>query len=261
MRNRSLLILATLCLLGAACGEEHPSGQTTATLSAAFSTYATYSPFSVINTHYANRNTANFPLYLKANEGVVIGTCGVKGASTAPYPNDDTYLRLYTTATPATEATFSDQACDSNGSRIIYVAPTAGTYEIRAGCWADMECGGTVAVGRATKVFSYSAMNTSNATLGYYSEFVQAAGGQRLTIGTCDLPHATRSGDTYLRLYDLSTNTQVAENNNGTGLSTICGAGSKLTFDVPLSGSGYYEVRAGCAGNQACGGTVSVVVE
>jgi hypothetical protein len=254
-------ILATLCILSTACGEGHSVERTLATRPAALFTYATYPPYSAVNTRDATRNTANFPISLKAGDGIVFGTCGVKGASTAPYPHDDTFLRLYTTTTPAAEATFSDQACNSNGSRIIYVAPTAGTYEIRAGCWADSECGGTVAVGRVTKVFSYSALNTNNATLGYYSEFVQATGGQRLVIGTCDLPHATRSGDTYLRLYDLVTNTQVAENNNGFGLSTICGAGSKLTYDVPLNGSGYYEVRAGCAGNQACGGTVSVVVE
>jgi hypothetical protein len=96
-------------------------------------------------------------------------------------------------------------------------------------------------------------------TTGYASRYIYANGGERLVIGTCDLPGATYSGDTYLRLYNLSTGTQATFNGNGTGYTTGCGTGSKMTYDVPTAG--YYEFRAGCASTGACSGTISIVVE
>lgn len=71
--------------------------------------------------------------------------------------------------------------------------------------------------------------------------------GQTLTAGTCGLTGASASGDTYLRLYDGST--QVAQNDDSCG-----GVSSKLVYTAMASKK--YELRAGCFGGTSCGGTV-----
>ena len=78
---------------------------------------------------------------------------------------------------------------------------------------------------------------------------VTVAAGQTLQFGTCTLAGATGSGDTYLRLY-TSTGTQVGASDNA------CGSLSYLRYTVPAGAGGTYQLRAGCAANRSCGGTV-----
>jgi len=96
-------------------------------------------------------------------------------------------------------------------------------------------------------VFTYSATNTNSAQQNTTNAFIYLNAGQTLTAGTCGLSGASASGDTYLRLFDGST--QVAQNDDSCG-----GVSSKLVYTAPASKK--YELRAGCFGGSSCGGTV-----
>ncbi len=74
-----------------------------------------------------------------AGQRIVLGTCGVTGASFS----GDTYLRLY--GPNGTEVASNDDACSGQGSNVGYTATTAGSYQIRAGCYSSNSCSGTVA--------------------------------------------------------------------------------------------------------------------
>jgi hypothetical protein len=75
---------------------------------------------------------------LAAGQKITLGTCGVTGATAS----GDTYLRLY--GPSATQVAVNDDACGT-ASTITYTATTAGTYQIRAGCYSSNSCSGTVA--------------------------------------------------------------------------------------------------------------------
>jgi V8-like Glu-specific endopeptidase len=96
--------------------------------------------YSASNTSYANQNTTNWELYVLAGMTLDIGTCGVTGASGW----GDTLLRLY--GPTGNQVASSDDACGGL-SRILYTVPAggSGTYQVRAGCYSNYSCGGTVA--------------------------------------------------------------------------------------------------------------------
>jgi hypothetical protein len=68
-----------------------------------------------------------------------VGTCGLEGSAT----QGDTYVRL--DGASGSEVAANDDACGGRGSSLSYTAPTDGTLRIRAGCYHDTACGGTVA--------------------------------------------------------------------------------------------------------------------
>ncbi|WP_164021587.1 hypothetical protein [Pyxidicoccus trucidator] len=138
-------------------------------------------------------------------------------------------------------------------SKITYTGPTTGTYQVRTGCFANNPCSGTVAY-TISGAFSYTASNTSNATLNTTNRPVYLRPGQRLKVGTCGVPGASGVGDTFLRLYG-STGTQVALNDQD-----CSGNLSFISYLVPATGAGKSEVRAGCYSSLACSGTVSYVL-
>ncbi|EYF08633.1 adventurous gliding motility protein Q [Chondromyces apiculatus DSM 436] len=97
--------------------------------------------------------------------------------------------------------------------------------------------------------FSYSASNTGSASYNTVDHPVTVAPGQWIEIGTCSLPGATASGDTYIRLYDSNGN-QVASNDDA------CGVATYLSYAVPPGAVSGYTIRAGCYSSNSCSGTV-----
>ncbi|HZI04021.1 MAG TPA: serine protease, partial [Archangium sp.] len=206
--------------------------------------------FSATNTNNAQQNTVNKSLTFNAGDVVEVGTCNLTGATA----NGDTYLRLFDGA--GIQATANDDACGGHSSYFKYTVPTGkgGTYQIRAGCYSNSSCDGTVVwkltaatppppPGPITASFTYAASSTQNATRNTINRNVTVAAGQTLKLGTCTLVGASGSGDTYLRLY-TATGTLVGSNDNA------CGSLSYLSYTVPAGAGGTYQLRAGCAANR-----------
>jgi hypothetical protein len=98
---------------------------------------------------------------------------------------------------------------------------------------------------------TYSASNTSSASVNTVNQTIFLMPGQLLTLGTCGVTGASFSGDTYLRLYNPSS-TQVVFNDDACG-----GVGSNFTYTVPAGAGGNYQLRAGCYSSGSCSGTVA----
>jgi V8-like Glu-specific endopeptidase len=94
--------------------------------------------YSASNTGSATARTTNRSVSLAAGATIEVGTCTVTGAAAT----GDTYLRLYS---GGTRVTGNDDACGGMASYFTYTATTAGSFEIRAGCYANTACSGTVA--------------------------------------------------------------------------------------------------------------------
>jgi lysyl endopeptidase len=94
--------------------------------------------YSASNTNSAQQNTVNRDVTLAAGQKITLGTCGVTGSAFT----GDTYLRLYS---GATQVASNDDACGGRGSNLTFTATTAGTYQIRGGCYTSGSCTGTVA--------------------------------------------------------------------------------------------------------------------
>ncbi len=98
----------------------------------------TYS-YSASNTNSAQQNTVNQSVTLSAGQQITLGTCGMTGAAFT----GDTYLRLYSPS--AAQVASNDDACGGRGSQLTYTVTSAGTYQIRGGCYSSGSCTGTVA--------------------------------------------------------------------------------------------------------------------
>jgi hypothetical protein len=201
--------------------------------------------YSASNTNSAQQNTTNRTLILNAGDTLEVGTCNLTGAAAS----GDTYLRLF--GVGGAEVASNDDSCGGVASFIRYTVPTSGTYEVRAGCFSANSCSGTVVfnVVRATtlETLTYSASSTNSAQQNTINRTVTLKAGDKLEVGTCNLPGATASGDTYLRLFGTSA-TEVTSNDDS------CGVASYLQYTAPTTGS--YELRAGCFGGTSCSGTV-----
>jgi V8-like Glu-specific endopeptidase len=136
-----------------------------------------------------------------------------------------------------------------SGEDITYVRPAVAAYCAVAA--SARLCGTTEPP--PTSSYSYSATNTNSARRNTVNKTVALTAGQRITLGTCGLPGATFTGDTFLRLYNAS-GTQVANNDDGCG-----GVGSSITFTATTAGN--YEIRGGCFQNSACTGTVAWTIQ
>lgn len=94
----------------------------------------------------------------------------------------------------------------------------------------------------------FSAADTHSATANTVNHTVTLDAGQTITFGTCGLPNATFTGDTYLRLF--ADGSEVAFNDDA------CGAfGSQLTYTSTDEGD--VEIRAGCFSTGDCAGVVA----
>lgn len=117
------------------------SGSCTATVVWEITTAPTGSSYSysASNTNSAQQNTVNQAVTLSAGQTITLGTCGVAGSAFT----GDTYLRLR--GPSGTEIASNDDACGGRGSSLVFTATTAGSYEIRGGCFSSGSCTGTVA--------------------------------------------------------------------------------------------------------------------
>jgi hypothetical protein len=208
--------------------------------------------FSVANTASATQNTANQTVVLAAGDRLTFGTCGLPSTTLA----GDTFLRVFL---GTTEVALSDDACLGLGSLLSFTAATAGTYSVRAGCFAGNTCSGTAAFevtrrGAAGGTFSYAAaVDTNSATQNTTNGAVFLRRGDSVQIGTCPgVPGASGTGDTLLRLFGPN-GLEVTNNDDA------CGLQSQLSFTAPIDQPGAYEIRAGCFGSNTCSGTVGFV--
>jgi hypothetical protein len=209
-----------------------------------------------------NINSATWPIELGLNETVMIGTCGLSDA--IPDAMGSNVIRLKNAS--GTEVTswgvYSPGSGCSSFSRVSYTVPAAGTYTLWAGCVSSQSCSGTVGISRRKGQVTYSAINTNNATQNTYNKQYFFNGGEVIRASTCSNSSygaSVASGDTFLRLYKQTSASpgysEVAFNNDASG----CGSASELSYTVPSAG--YYQLRAGCAGNTSCNATFTVYVE
>jgi hypothetical protein len=101
--------------------------------------------------------------------------------------------------------------------------------------------------------FSYSAVNTSNATVNTTDRVIYLTAGQTFTMGTCGVEGASGSGDTFLKLMNPSGQ-EVAVNDDASG---SCVTLSTITYTVAVTG--WHTMRAGCFSNTSCSGTVAYI--
>ncbi|RYZ36998.1 MAG: hypothetical protein EOO71_29735 [Myxococcaceae bacterium] len=97
-----------------------------------------YFDYSASNTNSGQQNTVDVPVSLDAGQTLTVGTCGLVGVSAT----GDTYLRLF--GAQGQLVALNDDACSSYSSNLVYTAPSAGTYVIKAGCYSGGSCGGRV---------------------------------------------------------------------------------------------------------------------
>lgn len=98
----------------------------------------------------------------------------------------------------------------------------------------------------------YTASATDSAQVHTADVAVTLRAGQTLSAGTCTVPGAVGTGDTFVRLVGADGGT-VASNDDA------CGRLSFVQFLAPADGT--YTLKAGCYGAEACGGTLAYSVE
>jgi hypothetical protein len=96
--------------------------------------------YTGFNTNSAQVNTTDYLIPLSAGQTLIIGTCGVVGATFS----GDTFLRLANQAEAEVAANDDQFGACGRASQITYTAPAGGTYKIRGGCWSSTGCSGTV---------------------------------------------------------------------------------------------------------------------
>lgn len=95
--------------------------------------------YSASNTNSAQQNTINRTFILNTGDILEVGTCNLAGA----IASGDTFLRLF--GPSATQVAYNDNYyCAGYASYIQYTATTSGIYELRAGCYGNSTCSGTV---------------------------------------------------------------------------------------------------------------------
>lgn len=95
--------------------------------------------FQASATRNATRNAADQTVRLRRGQTLLAGTCNVAGS----FGTADTFVRIVSAASRTTVAR-NDDACGQL-SFVQFTAPADGDYIVRAGCYADTACSGTVA--------------------------------------------------------------------------------------------------------------------
>ncbi|HWN67749.1 MAG TPA: pre-peptidase C-terminal domain-containing protein, partial [Haliangium sp.] len=94
--------------------------------------------FTATNTNSAQQNTVNQTVALTAGKTIQFGTCTVPGSS----GTGDTFLRLFNPS--GVEVASNDDSCGTL-SFASHAATVSGNFTIRAGCFQNTSCSGTVA--------------------------------------------------------------------------------------------------------------------
>lgn len=106
--------------------------------------------YSANNTDHGRQGTTNREYSVAAGRWIRASTCGFAAATAAHSGN--TVLRLYRKdGANAFEVSANDDSaqCSSDcggASTILYQVPSDGYYQVRAGCYGNTACSGTVAV-------------------------------------------------------------------------------------------------------------------
>jgi hypothetical protein len=144
--------------------------------------------------------------------------------------------------------TGGNEDCAVNNS----VATTAGT----GGRWNDIPCTDVVSFVCESReagpvlyqYVNFTASNTLSATQGTTDVTLSLEPGDVLSVGTCGVPGAFATNDTYLRLLG-PTGEELFENDDA-----CKGSGSQLRYKVPACGGGTYVIKVGCYESGSCGG-------
>lgn len=204
--------------------------------------------FTAVNTNSATVRTVNHSVFLQAGETISMGTCGVPGSAGV----GDTYLRVFDPAGQL--VAINDDNCGGLLSFLAFTAPVNGTYLVRAGCFSINNCSGTVAY-MIQGSFTYSASLTNSATVNTVNRNVYLRPGQRTRVGTCGLPLAAGTGDTFLRLRNTA-GVEVTLNDDSCG-----GLLSNFLYSVPAGSAGMHQLRAGCFSTGSCSGRVAYLTD
>jgi hypothetical protein len=105
--------------------------------------------FSTSNTNDATVNTVNKQFFFNGGETIRASTCTNEAAGASA--TNDTYLRLFSNnGGVLTQIASNDNASSTCGcgaaSLIMLTVPSAGFYQVRAGCSLNTGCSGTVAI-------------------------------------------------------------------------------------------------------------------
>jgi len=128
------------------------------------------------------------------------------------------------------------------------------------GQWNDRNCTNTLlgfvcerdqGAALPNTTMTYNASNTNSDTQNYVVFSFDAIASTVVTLGTCGLPGATNTGDTFLRVFNAANSVEIVSNDDACG-----GAGSNISF-IP-SVSGHFTIRAGCWGAGTCSGAIAV---
>jgi len=105
--------------------------------------------FSASNTNDATVNTINRQFFFNGGETIRASTCAGEAAGASATGNS--YLRLFANNGGAlTQVATNDNANSTCGcglaSLIVFTVPSAGFYQVRAGCSLNTSCSGTVSI-------------------------------------------------------------------------------------------------------------------
>ncbi|MBC7976851.1 MAG: hypothetical protein H7138_17895 [Myxococcales bacterium] len=137
--------------------------------------------------------------------------------------------------------------------RTCTVANGSGTVAASDVTNVDVTC---VGVAPSSGSFVYAESETTSATRDTTNVDVFIVAGQTLSIGTCIVPGASGTGDTYLRLFNAASLEVASDDDQGT--VGECGPDGFLTFfTFTATTTETFQVRAGCFQEQTCDGTVA----
>jgi subtilisin-like proprotein convertase family protein len=190
--------------------------------------------------------TVDHHIIVPLNSKVTVGTCGMAGASFT----GDTRIEVHD-RNGFTLASSYD-ACGGLGSQLTMIADRTGDLDLAARCTGLVPCSGTVAW-TVEGTFPFTADDTSDGRYNTVNRDLPLVAGQRLSFGTCGMPGASFSGDTWIRVADPSGHVVTSS-------SDACGdAGSKGAFVAPATGT--YQLRLGCRESTQCSGTAAWKIE
>lgn len=224
--------------------------------------------FQEHDTNNAKAVQKPMPIRIMGGRTFTASTCAAKGGS----GTGDTYLRLYRASGGLVAS--NDNAggdCGSSLSTLTFTAESEsqGEYVLHAGCKDNTACKGTVAyslTGRPSGLlglFSYNAGGIGDASGNPVSHFIHLSPSKLLTVGTCGVKDSSGSGATSLKLYDESGRLLATQDVLD---GTNCRSPSRWSFKEPRpeprteeeeDKTVKYEIRAGCASDQECSGTVT----
>jgi hypothetical protein len=103
--------------------------------------------YSAINTNNASLNTYNKQYYFNGGEVIRVSTCA-NSSFGASVGSGDTYLRLFKQSGGVYSEVASSNDAEGCGtaSELVYNVPTAGYYQVRAGCSGNTNCSAALVV-------------------------------------------------------------------------------------------------------------------